>query len=153
MIIFPYHLSANFSTKVPTRYGPQTGQECSIFQGYLLSVQKEVHKWAKHPWCTVYGHENLHQNWCLLQFSWKCDGFESKYCSPLIVLAEIASAKVLIFVLALAVALAVASATKNWDLYWSCKTVLTIVTPSIVRMKTLSSKQFKFESLNIFICF
>ena len=25
------------------------------------------------------------QNWCLLQFSWKCDGFESKYCSALIV--------------------------------------------------------------------
>ena len=31
----------------------------------------------------------------------KIDGFESKYCSALIVLAEIASAKVLIFVLAL----------------------------------------------------
>ena len=42
-----------------------------------------------------------------------CDGFESKYCSPQIVLAKIASAKVLIFVLALALALAVASATKN----------------------------------------
>ena len=66
----------------------------------------------------VYGYEDPLQNWCLLQFSWKCDGFESKYCSALIVLAEIASAKVLIFVLALALALAIASATRNWDLYW-----------------------------------
>ena len=49
------------------------------------------------------------QNWCLLQFSWKCDGYESKYCSLLIVLTKIASTKVLIFVLALAVALAIAS--------------------------------------------
>ena len=65
----------------------------------------------------VYGHWDTLQNWCFLQFSWKCDGFESKYCSALIVLAEIASAKVLIFVLALAVALAIASATRNWDLY------------------------------------
>ena len=65
----------------------------------------------------VYGHEDPLQNWCLLQFSWKCDGFESKYCSALIVLAEIASAKVLIFVLALALALAIASATRNRDLY------------------------------------
>ena len=38
---------------------------------------------------------------------------QTKYSSPLIVLAEIASAKVLIFVLALAVALAIASATRN----------------------------------------
>ena len=67
----------------------------------------------------VYGHEDPLQNWCLLQFSWKCDGFESKYCSALIVLAEIASAKVLIFVLALALALAIASAMRNWDLYWA----------------------------------
>ena len=26
-----------------------TASKCSIFQGYLLSVQKEVQKWAKHP--------------------------------------------------------------------------------------------------------
>ena len=44
---------------------------------------------------------NFHEN--------KCDGFESKYCGALIVLAKIASAKVLIFVLALALALATAS--------------------------------------------
>ena len=37
----------------------------------------------------------------MLQFSWKCNGFGTKYCSALIVLAKIASAKVLIFVLAL----------------------------------------------------
>ena len=41
----------------------------------------------------VYGHLDTFQNWCLLQFSWKYDGFESKYCNALIVLAEIASAK------------------------------------------------------------
>ena len=64
----------------------------------------------------IYGHEDPHKNWCLLKFSWKCDGFESKYCSALIVLAKIASAKVLIFVLALALVLATASATRNWDL-------------------------------------
>ena len=65
----------------------------------------------------VYGHWDTLQNWCLLQFSWKCDGVESKYYCALIVLAEIVSAKVLIFVLALAVALAIASAMRNWDLY------------------------------------
>ena len=48
----------------------------------------------------VYGHKDPPQNGCLLQFSWKCVGFESKCCSALIVLAEIASA------------------TRNWDLYW-----------------------------------
>ena len=31
----------------------------------------------------------------MLQFSWKCNGFKSKYCSALIVLAETARAKVL----------------------------------------------------------
>ena len=61
----------------------------------------------------VYGDEDPLQNGCRLQFSRKCDGFKSKYCSALIVLAEIASAKVLIFVLALALALAIASATRN----------------------------------------
>ena len=55
----------------------------------------------------VYGHKDPLQNWCFLQFSWKCDGFESKYCCALIVLAEIASAKALIFVLALALELAI----------------------------------------------
>ena len=65
----------------------------------------------------VYGHWDTLQDWCLLQFSWKCDGVKSKYCGALIVLAEIASAKVLNFVLALAVALAFASSTRNWDLY------------------------------------
>ena len=58
----------------------------------------------------VYVHEDPHQNLCLLQYLWKCDGFESKYCCEL--LAKIASTKVLIFVLALAVA----SATRKWDL-------------------------------------
>ena len=109
----------NFSTEVPTSNGPQAGQKCSIFQNYLLSVLIEVHKCAKHPWYTfqnVYGHEDPLQNLCLLQFSWKCEGFESKYCSAQIVLVEIAGAKVLIFVLALALALATASATRNWDL-------------------------------------
>ena len=70
----------------------------------------------------VYGHEDPLKNWCLLQFSWKCDGFESKYCGALIVLAQIASAKVLIFVLALALALAIARDTRNWDLYWAYAT-------------------------------
>ena len=92
------------------------GKNAVIFKDtFCLSKKKCTNGQNIHD-TLVYGHEATLQNWCLLQFSWKCDGFESKYCSALIVLAEIASAKVLIFVLALAVALAVASATENWDL-------------------------------------
>ena len=93
------------------------GKNAVFFKNtFCLSKKKCINGQNTHD-TLVNGHEYLLQNWCLLQFSWKCDGFESKYCSALIVLAEMASAKVLIFVLALALALAVASATKNWDLY------------------------------------
>ena len=91
---------------------------------FCLSKKKCTNRQNIHD-ALVYKHENPHKNWCLLQFSWKWDGFESKYCSALIVVAKIASAKLLIFVLALAVALATASATKNWDLYYLSLLILT----------------------------
>ena len=68
----------------------------------------------------VYGHEDPHQNWCLLQFSWKFDGFESNYFNALIVIAKIVSTKGLILVLAIALELPIASATrKNFSSSWS----------------------------------
>ena len=49
------------------------------------------------------------------KFSWKCDGCESKYRSALIVLAEIASATFLIFMLVLALALWEIEISRNDD--------------------------------------
>ena len=92
------------------------GKNAVIFKDtFCLSKKKCTNGHNIHD-TLVYGHWDTLQNWCLLQFSWKCDGFKSKYCNELIVLAKIASPKVLILVLALALALATACATRNWDL-------------------------------------
>ena len=73
------------------------GKNAVIFKDtFCLSKKKSTNGHTIHD-TLVYGHWDPLQNWCLLQFLWKCDGFESKYCSALIVLAKIASAKVLIF--------------------------------------------------------
>ena len=78
--------------------------EVFVKDTFCLSYKKYTN-WLKIHDTLVYEHEDPLQNWFLLQFSWKCDGFEPKYWSTLIVLAKIACAKVLIFVLALALAL------------------------------------------------
>ena len=88
-----------------TSKGPLTRQECNIF-GRIPSVcQKKGHKICK---------SSMHV--AIFMKIWKYNGFESKYCTPLIVLTKVARTTVLIFVLALILTLATASATRNWDL-------------------------------------